>query len=457
MNQWIRWNADAAEPGWRWLAEALGMPALLVSPPRAIADITLAASRLGEMPCEKFLALLGEDGVRQDKAGRMAHAARATAADRLRLRAGQVSHVPDAVLVPRNQDDLLSILRICAQDGIAVAASSDKPHVALNLSRMDRLLSVDFMSGLAEVEAGIASSELARQLAARGLWLAPDTFATLGRHVAQHNAPWLLDMKVATPQGMTQSARKLPGIVASATVRVRALPQRTEQRHYLFPDFAGGLAALHEAERQGIAINDARLCDSAQTRFNARMARGRQGLWQRLEDIYRQVRRLDDQAAVLTVTFSGSDTDISAARKRFDALAAKLSAIVRSIEEPGDHREALLDRGVTVDSIETFATWSRLPVLYAAVRVALDQAMREHAPRRGAHGLVLGRVCGVRHEGAQLQLTYIFARVLGDGIAQAQIIRDVAEKAMASPEPGALENQMQQAIRQLLDPRNILA
>ena len=100
------------------------MPALLLTPPRARADITIVPSRLGEASREKFLALLGEQGVREDKDTRMAHAARRTAADRLKLRAGLVTDVPDAVLVPRNRDDVLAILRICAEDGIAVRVVS---------------------------------------------------------------------------------------------------------------------------------------------------------------------------------------------------------------------------------------------------------------------------------------------------------------------------------------------
>ncbi len=457
MNQWIRWDADAgaAEPSWRWLADALAMPALLLTPPRARADITLPASRLSETSREKFAGLLGEQGVREDKDTRLAHAARGTAADRLQLRAGLVSHIPDAVLVPRDCDDVLAILRICAEDGIAVTASSDKLHVAINLARMDRLLSVDFMSGLAEVEAGISSIELARQLAARGLMLTADSFATLGGHIVQQDAPWLHDMKVATPRGLIPTPRKLPGIITSATLRVRALPTASEQRHYLFPDFAAGLAALHEAERLGLALRDAQLSDAAQTRFTARMAGVRQNLWQRLEDIYRQVRHLDDQACALAVTFTGSD--IAVHRKRFDALAAKLGALVRVLPQPGDDSDALMDRGVTVDSIQAFATWSKLPVLYSTARAALDQAMRQQSPRTGSHGLVLAQVSGISPDGAQLRLTMIFPRVLGDGVAQAQAVRDVAEKAFAGPEPALLDTQLQQAIRQVLDPKGILA
>ena len=48
----IRWNGwgprdDALSEGqWRWLAAALGMPALLATTPRALEDITLPAPRL---------------------------------------------------------------------------------------------------------------------------------------------------------------------------------------------------------------------------------------------------------------------------------------------------------------------------------------------------------------------------------------------------------------------------
>ena len=66
-------------------------------------------------------------------------------------------------------------------------------------------------------------------------------------------------MKVATPRGLIPTRRKLPGIITSATLRVRALPAVSEQRQYLFPDFAAGLAALHEAERHGILLSDATL------------------------------------------------------------------------------------------------------------------------------------------------------------------------------------------------------
>ena len=50
------------------------------------------------------------------------------------------------------------------------------------------------------------------------------------------------------------TAQDCRGLITSVTVRVRALPATSEQRQYLFPDFAAGLAALHEAERLGLGL-----------------------------------------------------------------------------------------------------------------------------------------------------------------------------------------------------------
>ena len=68
MTPWIRWNADAApaEPAWRWLAEDLGMPALLATPPRQRADLALPVTRLAEPARQKLFALLGRERVHMD-------------------------------------------------------------------------------------------------------------------------------------------------------------------------------------------------------------------------------------------------------------------------------------------------------------------------------------------------------------------------------------------------------
>src|SRR5471030_2956015 len=118
----IGWNTgdeDALdEQAWRWLAQAFAMPALLATPPRSLSGIALPPSRL--TAGDKLAALLGPSGLRQDEMERARHATGGGLVELLRRRAGDLSSAPDAVLYPRNEADVLAVLKLCAELGIAV-------------------------------------------------------------------------------------------------------------------------------------------------------------------------------------------------------------------------------------------------------------------------------------------------------------------------------------------------
>ena len=484
MNPWIRWRDEAseAEPAWRWLAEWMAMPALLATPPRPLAEMGEPASHLSEEMREKFVAMLGAERVKRDLATRAAHAASGIA-DCLRVRTGDLSRLPDVVLYPKSPDDVQALLKLCAAADIAVtpfgtgSGAGDLPErgahsalVSLDLSALSHLLLADSMSGLARVEAGITADALARQLAAQGMMLKGHMDGSLGGHIARNRQiPWLQAVRLVTPEG--QIANGLPlapgslgslGVITTASIRVVALPAKTEYRRYLFADFAGGLAALREAERQGLVRLNATLSDAGDTRFHRQMEQigQRWTLMGWLSGLYRQVRQFDRQAAALTIGFGGSEGETDATRKRFDALARRLGALAEGIHTPqkSDYRDMLLDRGLAMDWIETTASWSKLPSIYAAMRSALDRAMRAGAPREGAHGLVLARVCDTAHEGARLRLTMIYPRMLGSDVAQATSVREAALKALGELTTPAepLEESLKAGIKQMLDPKGIL-
>jgi alkyldihydroxyacetonephosphate synthase len=252
------------------------------------------------------------------------------------------------------------------------------------------------------------------------------------------------------------------GIITSASIHIHALPAKTEYRRYLFNDFAGGLTALREAQHQALVHAGALLWDASETRFHHEMDQmGRHHTaWEWLSDIHRRLRRFDSQAAALTVCYSGSEPDSGTARKRFDALAKRLGALALGTCVPhrSDHRDMLLDHGLAMDAIETTANWAKLPRVYAAMRANLDRAMRSGAPRSGAHGLVLAQVSDASHEGAKLRLSMIFPRMLGNDVAQAEAVREVALEALAEltgpDEP--LDEKLRLGIKQMLDPKAIL-
>jgi len=499
------------EPAWRWLAQAFAMPALLATPSRELWDTTLPPSQLTEAARQKLSALLGEAGVRRSDFDRARHAGGRGLCDLLRLRSGDLSAVPDAVLYPRTEVDVEALLKLCAEMDIAVIPfgggtgdvlairGSHGAAVALNLTGLNRVSSVDTVSGLAEAQSGILGPELERQLGARGMMLGhrPENFefSSLGGWIAQPGAgqeatrfgeveDWLAGLRVATPQGLLTpsglpdlrhlmlGSRGALGVITSATIRIRAIAQKEEHRAWLFPDFASGLAVLREAQRIGLPHAFMRLSDDGRTRLlHALEQAGQDADWtRRLFDIYLSVRRFDGNAARLVAGFAGNEAEVAWARKHFDSLASRLGAIRLGKDTSWQsqrfaapyRRDTLLDRGVSMDRLELWASWATLPSLYLAVRAALKQAMRAHAPRAGAHGLVLCEVGPARIDGATLTFTWLYPRILDNALPQAEAIRRAAlgaAQGAAGNGPhnnGTLVREALIGVKCALDPKAIL-
>lgn len=239
-------HAPQGEPAWRWLADWVAMPALLATPARPISEMGEPPSHLSEAVLNKFTNLLGLRHVRQDLTERARHAAAGTA-DRLRLRTGDLSHLPDAVLYPRGSDEVLALLKLCGEAGIAVTPfgtgsglgslpqrGSHPALVTFDLSAMSHLVSVDILSGLAWAEAGITAENLARQLAAQGAGLKGTMEGSLGGHIARNRqVPWLHAARLAAAEGVVPSGLWLApgsegrlGIITSAGLHIRALPSK---------------------------------------------------------------------------------------------------------------------------------------------------------------------------------------------------------------------------------------
>jgi alkyldihydroxyacetonephosphate synthase len=511
QTRWNGWGAPghddplaANEPAWRWLAAAFGMPALLATPPRALTDCVPPHSRLPESLRQKLVAILGASCVQQGLLERARHAAGRGLRELLRLRGGDLSTAPDAVVYPRTETEVSALLRLCAEMGVAVipfgggtgAIDSDRGDhqavLALNLSALNRVTSLDLVSGLADAEAGLTGPELERQLGISGMMLGhrPDDFefSTLGGWIAQPSpgqeaarygdaADWLAGIRVATPQGLLTGppdlrplmlgSRGALGVITSATIRIRTRPEEEQHRAWLFPDFASGLAVMREVQRTSIPHAFLRLSDDGNTRLQRALEEaGRETRFgARLFDIYLSVRRFDGGAARLTAGFAGHGADVILARQRFDGLAKRMGAIAlgrdRRWQEQrfaaGYRRDTLLDRGVAMDQLDVRASWARLPSLYVAVRAALNQAMRNHAPRPGAHGLVLCEVGPAAADGAILTFTWAYPRILDDGIRQADSIRQAAlAAAQAGSKPDPLARQALAGVKRVLDPRAIL-
>lgn len=109
--------------------------------------------------------------------------------------------MPLAVVLARNEADVVTTLNVCARLGVPVVArgagtglsGGAMPHahgVLLSLARMNRILRIDSEARLAVVEPGVRNLAISEAVAAHGLYYAPDPSSqvacTIGGNVAEN-------------------------------------------------------------------------------------------------------------------------------------------------------------------------------------------------------------------------------------------------------------------------------
>ena len=147
------------------LREQLGISGAIVSVP-----VETPAPPPPALPgaLRERLASIAE--VRDDDAIRVLRTRGKSYLDLLAQRAGDFASAPDAVVAPADAAGVAAVLRACAEEDVAVVPfgggtsvvgglECERPHVSLDLGRMDRLLSVDPRSLLAVFEPGIRLPE----------------------------------------------------------------------------------------------------------------------------------------------------------------------------------------------------------------------------------------------------------------------------------------------------------
>ena len=496
----LRWNGwgwaahkdglAAREDVWAWLAAELGMPALLATPARPIEDVSLPPAQLSKSQREGFERIVGAEHVRSEPFERAFHALGRSYHDLLRLRAGILACAPELIVYPRATPEVLALLAYATENDIAVVpfgggtsvvggvsanSGACKSVVALDLSRMDTLISADTRSRMATAEAGIYGPMLEKALYAKGLTLGhlPQSFefSTLGGWIAHRGAgqgsngygrveDWLLGVKLATPSGVLETkpfpassawpnlteliigSEGILGVITEAAFRVRPLPPVSDYRGYLFRSFESGADAIRKAVQQELPMTMLRLSDVEETRYyRAFSAVGKEPrLRDRLTSAYLNARSFHQTPCALIAGFEGDARSVAYGRERF-ALIAKASGALSLGEGQGRRwregrfhgpylRDPMMDRGIGVDTLETATSWSRIPALYDELGEALRASIVATAPGANSKGIVMCHISHAYPDGASLYFTYIFARALDDEIGQWKLIKKAATNAI---------------------------
>jgi len=500
--RWNGWGWEAhREPlsgndaAWQWMADLLGMGALLTTPARLLEDIPLRAPRLSDKQLEALGAILGKEHVKTDAYERAYHARGKSYVDLLHLRAGDLGIVPDAVVYPGNALQVLEVLALAADQRFTVvpygggssvvggvnAEGGDpaKPVLTVDMTRMNRIRTIDETAQTAIVETGIYGPDLERRLQAKGFTLGhfPQSFefSTLGGWIAARGAgqnsnrygkaeKWLLSAKLATPKGfwttecfpasaagpnlnqIVVGSEGTLGILTEATIKLHKKPQARDYRGYLFKTFEDGVEAARAINQAEIPVAMIRLSDADETYFfRAFSDVGKKkgplsGLKKGIENVVLSAHGLKHRPCAMLVGLEGDKETVAFAKQATQKLIKARGgfAIGRS---PGEKwregrfhgpyaRDPMLDHGLGVDTLETSTRWSNISHLHQAVREALLSAIVETAPKPGARGIVMGHISHSYTDGASLYFTFVFPRDLDNEVTQWLAIKKAASEAI---------------------------
>jgi alkyldihydroxyacetonephosphate synthase len=422
--------------------------------------VRLRPSRLSFADLDAIAAIVGPDNVSTADADRLPRAGGKSTPDLLRRKSRDEQDAPDAVVLPGTDDEVLALLTLGGQRGIAVVPFGGGTSVvggldpvraqfaaviSLDLRRFTALESLDEVNQEAVLGAGLPAPEAERLLAERGFELGhyPQSFryATIGgfaatRSSGQDSAGYgrfddlVRGLRVVTPRGILDVGGAAPktaagpdlrqlflgsegvfGVITAVRVRVHPLPEATAYEAWTFPDFATGAAALRAVEQAGTGPTVLRLSDEVETALN--------------------LATVDDAGAAvpapggcLAITAFEGAAALVAARHEATRTLLLAQGGTSLGEEPARHwaerrfdgpylRDPLLAEGALVETLETATGWSNL----AALKQAVTETIQAKFTEFDSVSLVLCHISHVYDTGASLYFTVIGAQ-RGDAIEQ---------------------------------------
>jgi alkyldihydroxyacetonephosphate synthase len=472
-DSWTRGRGSLPPHALRWLRDRIGLRETAVPAPP---EVEIGRSNLSDAARAALGVVVGPGHVRVDPASRLGRAAGLSYLDLLRWRVGGEFAVPDAVVLPSTPEQVLAALKTCVEHDVAVvpfgggtsvvggvaALRGDKAAVvALDLVGLDKLVSVDPVSRIAVLQAGVPAPEAERLLAAHGFTIGhvPQSFerATIGGFAATRSAgqsssgygrfeDMVEGLRLATPAGEWRlggapasaagpDLRQLVigsegafGVITEVSLRVRPKPAVERYEGFVVDGWDAGADVVRKLAQGRVLADVTRLSDADETEVSLALSGGWKSAGLRAYLKARGVRR---PCLLILGWHAGSQAELRARR------AASMTAVRGAVRlgtplgEAWRHgrfngprqRDVLLDVGVCVETLETATHWSRLTELRVAVREALQDALGQ--------ALVMCHVSHAYETGASLYFTVLAARDAEDPVGQWQVAKAAASEAIS--------------------------
>ena len=446
-------------------------------------------------------AIVGPEHVAVTAAERWHSARGASYSDYVRQRAGDISGLPQVVVAPADHAQAQGIVTACSQAGVAMVPAGGGTsvvgglacpgaHISVSTHRMRSVLGIDAESGTVHVGAGITGPELEPLLASRSLTLGhlPQSWhrASIGGYLATRSAgqastgygrsdDMVESLRLASPVGtwdighapssaagpdllgVVVGSEGCLGLITEATLRVRRLPTHRRYEAWILPGFDAGIAALRNMAQSGCTADVMRLSDAQETATTLLMS-GPRGVLGKALDVYLRRRGVEVQGAALAILgWEGVDRDLVNARRASGVRLLRDAGAVALGRRPGEAwqrhrfegphlRDALLDAGYLVETVETSTNWARLAELRAHMHEALRDSLHDsrHGPSQGTpqrasqespgagrHGpYVMTHVSHVYETGASLYTTVIAVADQQDPLGQWQRAKAAVTEAI---------------------------
>ena len=272
-------------------------------------------------------------------------------------------------------------------------------------------------------------------------------FATLHTHIDD----LVESLRLVTPRGVV-ATRRLPasgagpapdrwfigsegalGVITEAWVRLAERPRFRASATLAFTDFLGGAGFVRAVAQAGLYPANLRVLDPLEALMNGagtgqalallafESADHPLGAW--LEEALRCAR--DHGATVLAQSQKEEPARVHGASERAPGA------------EPAEHwraaflrapylRDALVQRGLLVETFETAVTWDRFPAFHKAVTAATERAIREVCGR----GLLTCRLTHAYPDGVAPYYTVVAPARRGAELEQWAAIKDAATEAL---------------------------
>jgi alkyldihydroxyacetonephosphate synthase len=377
-----------------------------------------------------FKNLVGNENIRLDTFTRTSVSYGKTMIDLFRLRQKIIENIPDIVVYPRNEEDIVNIVQYCYQQKIPLyvygggssvtrGTEATKGGVTLDMRvHMNKVLSLNEINHTVTVQAGISGPQLEKSLNN-----APELFNSKRRYTCGHfpqsfeysvvggwvvtrgagqNSTYygkiedlVISQTYVTPKGIIKTP-ELPamatgpdidqimmgsegtfGILTEVTLKIfHYQPKNTKRFSYIFKSWDDALAATREIMQGQFGFPSVfRLSDPEETEVAMKLYGIEGTIFEKLLSLKGFKR---GQQCLLLGTCDGDKDYTALVKRKIHYICKKYKAFYTTgfVTKSWEHgrftdpymREDLMDYGIVIDTLECGVNWENLPKVHSEVR-----------------------------------------------------------------------------------------